>query len=315
MQFSQHKAAYRVKLFAALIQMDEQQSGWDKVFQLLYQTRRAAENAQLTALVEQLEEGQTAVLQGLKNSGQFLPWEIKILEVGLASGSINVSYQRLRDHYLLQQKFTADLKARLKPPLCVVLLVITALLTWLVFGDKLSVPAALLKLAITCFGLWLMLLLGQGVIKGFWKASLPPWFESLIKWLPIIKDFLQLGQTYHYLRNLNQCTDSGLPLNVSLKLAAKKIPDQFFIPHFMQVHDAVESGMRLSSALSRCGILTGVSLAPIAIKDASVADAQLHITEAVYQAYIEWLWYWVGWLPQLLYALLPLLALLQFIIV
>ena len=212
-------AAHRAKLFSALLQLDQQQGGWDKVFQLLNEGQRAARQAQIPALVEQLEQGQTVVLEGLKKTGQFLSWELNLLEMGLATGNIRESYQRLRDHYLLQQKMAEEVAKNIKFPMLVVFVGITGLLWWQL---PLSIDLLVLRLALTALFLYGIVFLGRRLVYRYRQDSSA--FNS-IKHFPGLKEVLELGQTYHYLKNLNQSIDSGLSLKRSLKLAAQKIPD------------------------------------------------------------------------------------------
>ena len=261
-------------------------------------------------LVEQLEQGQTIVLDGLKSSGQFLPWELAILELGLATGNISASYTRLRDHYLLQQQLAAELKRQLKWPLFIVVSVLTLVLAWACYDQQLSVLAALIRLFFSVALVWGLVIVTGGLVRRFRAGTMPGVIASIIRHLPGFSGIQKAGQTYHYLQNLKQCTDSGLPLAQALKLSARKIPDSHFTPAYMNVLEAVISGKKLSAALAASGLLDRIALPPMTVENPGAADAQAHLVEAAYHHYIEQLWFWTRWLPQLLYAFLPLMSLL-----
>ncbi len=310
MKKTELSASHRATLFSALLDLDQKQGGWDKVFQLLNEGQRAAQRAQIPELVEQLEQGQTVVLEGLKNTGQFLPWELRILELGLATGNIRTSYERLRDHYFLQQKITDEIKQQIKLPLLLVFIGIAVVIAWLLWAQQLSVVSALIRLAISAAFLYGLAAVSKAIIYRFRLQS--ETFNRVKRW-PFISEVLELSQSYHYLRNLNQAIDSGLSLSQSLKIAANKIPDPFFSARYLKVYETVEGGTKLSQALGHCGILKGVEIKPLIKKGATAKDAQLHITDAVYEAYLTRLWYWGQNLPQMIYALLPVMAMLSII--
>ncbi|ARN73247.1 type II secretion system F family protein [Oceanicoccus sagamiensis] len=303
-------AGHRAQLFSALLALDQKQGGWDKVFQLLNEGQRAAQRAQIPELVEQLEQGQTVVLEGLKNTGQFLAWELRVLELGLATGNIRSSYERLRDHYFLQQKITDEIKRQIKIPLLVVFGAIAAVLFWLLWDQQLTLVSVLIRLAVSALFLTGLVAVSKTIIYRFRFDSAV--FNAIKRW-PFINDVLDIAQSYHYLKNLNQAIDGGLSLSQSLKIAANKIPDPYFSARYLEVYNTVEGGTKLSQALGRCGILKGVDIKPLIKPGATAKDAQLHITDAVYEAYLTRLWYWGQNLPQMIYALLPVMVLLSLI--
>lgn len=308
MHKSERTATHRARLFSALLDMDKQQGGWDKVFQLLNEGQRAAENAQLPELVAQLEQGQTVVLEGLKNTNKFYPWELKILELGLASGSITESYSRLREHYLLQQQFAIDLKKQLVWPLLIVGFALVFFLSWAVYSSLISFPGLVIRVALLTVGCGLLAVLFQHSVREYRAGLLPATGYALLQKLPGIRVLLKSAQTFYYFKNLQQCTDNGLPLRQALKIAARKIPNESYVAGYLKVFDAVSDGKKLSAALAGSGILSGITLPPLSPVNATAASAQAHLSEAAYHSYIEHLWFWVQYAPSFCYACLPPLA-------
>ena len=295
-------AAHRATLFSALLELDHQQGGWDKVFQLLSQGRRVAEQAQLPELVEQLEHGQAVVLEGLQKTGQFLPWELKLIELGLATGNIRSSYQRIRDHYLLQQQLTIQMQRQFKMPLGLLAVVLLALLLWQFDQHAISLAGAVLRvglIAVGFYGLWLM---ACRMLRSFFQYRHLRWVKCFS---PLTKA-VSLARRYHFLANISQGIDAGLSLSPALKLAADATPNDD-ANVFFAIYNEVEQGGRLSQALLNNGILDGVQLEPL-VGSATASDAQAHITESVYHAYIQQLWFCTNSLPLLVYVMLPLLC-------
>ena len=314
MQSKQLRADYRVQLFSALLKLNDKQGPWDQTLQLLNKGQQAARQAQLQDLVDEFEKGQESVLEQLKSIGHFLPWELVLIELGLATGNINESFARLQEHYLVQQQFTRELMHQLKWPLLVVVAVLVAVLVWAFAGQELAVLGVIIHLLISLMVLYVLARGLYGVCQMYRNGKMPYWLLSLVRKMPGTRALILSAQTYHYLKNLQQCTNSGLPLLQSLKLSAKKLPDAFFVQRFMAVHDAVDSGQKLSLALAQCGILEGITVEPIKKSNANVADAQQLLCDSAFQSYVERLSYWARWLPQLLYAFLPLVALVNLLL-
>lgn len=315
MKYKELTAAHRARLFTALQQLDEKQGGWDKVFQLLNQGQRAAEQAQLSELADQLADGQQAVLESLKQTGQFLPWELELISLGLAAGNVQAIYRRLGQHYQLQLRFQQELKAHLKWPLLTVLVVSAMVFTGAWLYDYLSLFDMLWRLASAYLVFFACGMMGSAILPFYNAGKLPVLLVAAVKKFPGVSMLAKSGQTHHYLQNLNLCIAGGMSLPQSLKQSARRIPDQRLRQPYMEVYRCVEQGQKLSVALANSGILSGVAIGPMDTKGANAADAQVHLTEAVRVAYVEQLFYWARWLPQLLYASLPLIVVVELLLV
>lgn len=315
MKYKELSAAHRARLFTALQQLDEQQGGWDKVFQLLNQGQRAAEQAEMSELASQFAGGQVVVLESLKKTGQFLGWELELISLGLAAGNVRAIYQRLREHYQLQLRFQQELKAQMQWPVRSVLVVAAMVFVGAWLYGYLTAFEMLWRLASAYALFYLCAFVGRAILPLYSAGRLPQLLVSMVKRFPGVSILARSNQTYHYLQNLNLCIAGGMSLAQSLKQSARRIPDPRQQQLFMEVYRAVERGQKLSEAMASSGILTGVAIGPMDMTGASAADAQLHLTEAVRIAYVEQLLYWAQWLPQLLYASLPLLVVIELLLV
>ena len=311
MKYQHLTAAYRARLFASLQQLDEKQAGWDKVYQLLNEGQRAAEQAQINELAERFADGQQAVLESLKQTGQFLRWELELISLGLAVGNVSEIYRRLHEHYLLQLRFQRELRSHLKWPVLTMLVASAMVFSGAWFYNYLSLTEALLRL-LAVYGCFFLLAKVLRAIPGFYNAgNLPVLLVTTVERFPGVSILAKCSQTYHYLQNLNVCLEGGMNLAQSLKQSARRIPDPRWQQTFMDVYRSVEAGQKLSVALAGSGVLTGVAIGPMDLAGAGPADAQSHLIKSVRLAYAEQLSYWARWLPQLLYASLPLLIVLE----
>ncbi len=311
MQAHELAPGHRAHLFQVLLERHRQQDQWDTVFQLLQQGQRAAREAQLPEMVKKMEEGQTVVLQGLRESGKFLEWELSLLEVGLATGNIEESYRRLMEHYRLQEHFAADARRQLWAPALITAAVLVAMYGWLVIQQQIGVVTAVLcglGAGVAMVGVWaLSLRLIRRDLSGTGSARV----HSGLRKLPILGGVIRAAQIQHYFNNLSQAIRAALPLEQALRMAARKVPDSAYRQEFMAVREAVGEGQRLSAALASCGLLNGVYVAPLSARNAGPKEAIQHLAQAVRQHYLEQLQLLARWLPQLLYVLLPVVAVTQ----
>lgn len=302
------KPQLRAQLFDALLQQHHNQGDWDKVFQLLNQGQQAARSAQLQEVAEKLEEGQGIVLQGLRDSGRFLDWELTILEVGLATGSIAESYRRLRDHYILQQRFASEIKRQCQWPIAMVALLLAGMYAWLVMSESMSwqVGAAVCIAAIA-LTILLVAAVANTVEKTLAGAAAPATSRRLGA-VPLLGRVIRAGQLHHFFSNLAQSVAANLSLSQALKIAAGKTPDQQYHREFMGVYEAVQRGGRLSTALAQSGLLEGVAMTPMRSAKAGADEAMAHITESVYTDYVQRMFLLARSFPQLVFVMLLLIA-------
>lgn len=308
MESHELKPELRAQLFDALLQQHHQQGDWDKVFQLLSQGRQVAEAAQLQGVAEKLEQGQDIVMQGLRNSGRFLEWELTILEVGLATASIAESYRRLRDHYVLQQQFSREIRNQCKAPMAMVVVLLGVMYGWLVFQQAMTWPTAAGVFAVSVAVLFLVVAGVARVVEQTMAGAASPGITRLLGHMPWLGGVIRAGQLHHFFKNLTQAVAANLPLGQSLQLAAQKTPIGRYQREFLSVYDAVQQGGKLSTALATSRILTGVALAPIRTANAGADEAMSHITESVYTDYVERLFLLARSFPQLVFLLLLLMA-------
>jgi len=237
-----------------------------------------------------------------------------VIEVGLISGNINAAFTRLREHYLLQQQFQNELKRQLKWPIVFIIGALTAVLVWGFADRDIGILGVSIRLLLSVGG---MAALGAVIFylgRGYRAGILPNWLAGCVRKVPGADSLILSGQVYHYLKNLKQCTDSNMSLLQALDTAARKVPDASYIPTFIAVHDEVKSGQKLSAALAHCGVLEGLVIEPPKSGSATAIDAQQLICDAAFEKYIEQLWSFARWLPQLLYVILPLVALTNLLI-
>lgn len=266
----------------------------------LSQGQQLAQRAQLEGLADKFAAGQQVVMEELRSGGMFLPWELGILQLGLATGDLPTAYRRLAEHYRLCCDFAQRLRQYLRLPLVLVIGCAVAVPLVLMMTGYVSFSAALWSLALALFPV-----LGfAGVASVVIRPPSPRWLQSLMFALPGAGRGLHCYQNYLFVANLAQCIGGGFALPQALRQSARRMPDSPAKGRFVRLAAQVEKGESLSAALLANGILQGVSLNSLP-KGLAAQEAPAQLSLAIHQASEQQLRYWGAALPFTLLALVP----------
>lgn len=313
-QAYQQAAGQRALLFSRLHASLRDQGKWDEVFRLMGQGRMAAERAQMAALADQFEAGQEALLQVLRDSDQFLPWELELIQLGLACGNVADPYRRLAEHYHQLDQAVQNARRYRLLPTAIYLFTGWALPAALVLDGHATPLAGLLLACLPLLLLGAAMWAGRGIWRAWQRDRVPRRLLAVLYRIPPLSELLRLYQIRLYLDNLSLCIESGQPLERALKLAARRLPYSPWRRRFSQIHQQVEAGGRLSVALLNSGILQGVML-PTPGPGTDAAAAQRQLTDVVRATYAERLAYWARWQPASVLLLVPLVVLVDLLAV
>ncbi len=293
---------YRAVLFRRLEVADSGQPELDRLFQLLGDGRRAAQQAQLSELADQFAGGQTALIDALRATGHFLDWELEFIRLGLNAGDARASYHYLAAHYARLALFTRHLRSYSWLPLLVLIITGIGLPALGYMERSLSLTMAL------SLALGSLLLIGLVGLAGGWllyhwrRGRLGSRLIDGLYRLPGVGRVLAQQQSLHYFSGLELSLGAGLSLAQALQLAAAALPYSPRRAVFEQVHRTVADGGRLSQALRQSGALIGVQIRGMAPADTPVrgaaALAQHVLTESTRMAVEEGLAQGARWWPQ-----------------
>ncbi|CAA0079383.1 Uncharacterised protein [Zhongshania aliphaticivorans] len=300
--------AQRFVLFQSLYQASQSgENNWDHVVALLSKGEQAAKRAQLDSVAAQFADGQRVVLDELREGGVFLDWELRFLQLGLATGNLAKMYLRLAEHYRLQAAFQQRFRVHIRWPLSIVLLCIVLLPIWglsagaFIASDALTILVLSLFPLILVYGIRLLSSRNLFVRRGIQQAAYR---------LPGIGRALAQYQSYHFMNHLADCIAGGFTLSQALKQSARRLPEAPINNRYYKMAADVEGGELLSTALLRSGILVGVKLPPVSnMGDAKQVPSQLGL--AIHRVCEEQSDFWSAYLPWLLLGLLPYLVLLN----
>lgn len=301
-------SAHRERLFKTLSQQQTGDSDWDPVFALMRHGQRVAERAELDELADQFVAGQELVIDELKKGGRFYDWELQFMQLGMATGSLTLIYDRIAAHYRLLGAFLGELRANLWLPLFVVLACIIGIPATAWGLGQLTLYQALGNALLALLPGIILVAAVPLSLMAYRSGWVPERLRGWVFAVPGVGNMLARYQTFHFLSHLNLCIAAGFSVPRALKQAARRMPPTPMKKRFAALHRAVEEGAKLSSALQQSRILEGVTV-PTLESSATAQDAQIALTKAVYEDCVAQAAFWSRALPWLLLALLPFVAL------
>lgn len=293
--------AQRFVLFQTLYEASQQsdQQDWQALVAKLSQGQQLAERAQLAELANTFAAGQRVVMEELRGGGVFLPWELNLLQLGLAVGDLPTAYRRLAEHYRFSSDVAQRFHQHLRLPLVLVLGCATLTPLVLMLSGYVSPMAALWALLLAAMPL--LLVAGFGALQ---RPPLPRRIQSVAFALPGLGRALHGYQNYLFVANLTQCIGGGFGLGQALRQSARRMPDSPATARYVRVAAKVEQGQPLSAALLENGVLRGVALQRLP-EGMAAQEAPAQLSLALHQASERQLQYWAAVLPFLLLTLVP----------
>lgn len=288
-------SAERHQLFQQLAEDPALAEQMGQVFLLLAQGQEKARRAELEDIAEEFASGHTAFLEALRNSERFRPWELELMEVGLATRRLTGIYRLLAEHYQQRMELEARVRHGARLPATLVLALGVGLPLAAALSQRLPWPSAL--------GLMLLPALLLIASAAVWRA-LAPRIRIWSRRLP--RD----EQRCLLFGGVALAVEAGVGLPQALKLVARRLPEGSVRQQATALASAVARGERLSEALPASGLLTGLVLElprPGAGPDAAPGLLARAAREAR-NRHAAWL---ARWLPWLLSAWLPLLLVLN----
>lgn len=300
-------SVYRADLFASLQSHDVNLNALQRLYQVMGDGERVAERADLDDMAQQFAEGQDALLSTLQGSQRFLPWELEMIRVGLATGQLQKVFAWLTSHYRHQQQCWVMLKARLIKALITVVITLLAMAGFAVFLRLLSPLVAsssfVVLLTLICLGGW-----GLYVCWQSWQVGKKILLsDNFLIRLPLLGELLRLRQTCLFLLHLELALTSGLGFPQSLRLAERRLPPSPFKDGFARLASSVSDGKSFSRALLDQGYLQDVQLATLPSGSDSLT-ALSFLSDGVLARYRLILEIIIEWLPLLFGLFLPIYA-------
>ncbi len=301
MSYATQLASNRAVLFANLGQALSNGDKFPQIFDNVAEISPDCFRQSLTQLAENIRQTpEIPLLEHLKASPLFLPWELRFIQFGLATLKITEVFSRLCEYYVLIGQSSARL------------IWWTAGL-WLLLSFTGGYAGYLIAPESAAFGVGggvtvLLCSLGylaSAPVMANWIAP-DSRFWRLAALLPLFRSLVVARSVYQYLLNLGLCIQGGMDLPRSLNVCAKSEPISWLRQRYQGVATDVASGTQISKAFIASGILaeTKFTAQPRDQQGPAGKLWEPGITDVVRQSYVDQLEFTSAVLPFLL--LVPL---------
>ena len=253
-------SAYRAELFASLQSGDANLDALGRLYQVMGDGERVAERAEMDDMAQQFADGQHALLSTLQGARRFLPWELEMIRVGLATGQIQSVFQKLTAHYEHLHQCWLDIQKRLVSAMAIVFVTLVLLAIAAVGLERISSHIALVSVVIVLLVICCFSLAGFLLYRGWQAGKTSPLLDRILVHIPLLGEILRLQQTWLFLSHLELALASGLGFPQGLRLAERRLLASPFKAGFARLARAVSDGKSFSRALIEQGYLQNVQL-------------------------------------------------------
>ncbi|WLQ11825.1 hypothetical protein O5O45_19030 [Hahella aquimaris] len=303
MSYSELLPANRAVLFANLGQALLNGEKFPGVFDSAADISPRCYAAKLNQLAESVrKKADKPLLELIRESGVFLPWEVRFIQFGLATLRIAEVFARLCDYYVLIGRSSRQLSAWVAGSWLLACFTLAYLMYFFGFGAQASWMSLGSGAALMVVGIGVGVRLAPTLL-GNWVAPDSRFWNQASR-LPQIRSLVVARSVYQYLLNLGLCVQAGMDLPRTLGVCAKSEPVDWLRQRYHLVAASVGKGMNLSKAFLESGVLseTRITAHPEQSKGKPARLWDPGIIEVVRQSFDEQLRYASKALPLLLLA-------------
>ncbi len=255
-------------------------------------THNAVLRETLEDVLSSLESGRDLADSFARHPSIFPPLYISIVRVGEATGTLEAAFQRLAE-YLKQEQETRDrVKAAMRYPVIVMIVIAVAIgiLTTFVIpkfaplfrslGDNIPLPTRIIIGAsdfvraygyVLLGGLIVMAMVARHYVRT--EAGLYRWHRFKLK-LPVLGKLAHEAILARISRSLSIALTAGMPMLQTLHIIAKSAGNEFMAERVLRLRDAVERGEPLSRAAASVGMFP-----PLVLQMMSVGEETGEVSE------------------------------------
>ncbi len=251
MSYTKYLPSNRAVLFANLSQALANGEKFPELFESAADISPGCYSKPLLQLATAIrEQSQVPLLIHIKEAAVFLPWEVRFIQLGLATLKIGEVFARLCDYYALIAGISKYFLLWFVGFWCLLGLTGAYLGANLV-ADKSSVSVGFAATVLTLAFGWFVL---PGILQQWIVPNSVVWQFAV--YLPRMRSLVVARSVYQYLLNLGLCVQSGMDLSRSLKVSAKSEPIDWLRQRYLGVAEDVAAGAPISKAFIGSGILS-----------------------------------------------------------
>ena len=254
----------------------------------------------LVDVIASLESGRGLATSLQDHPKIFSPLFINLVEIGEATGTLDVAFQRLHEYLSMDQEVRDRVKSAVRYPIIVLIAVAIALGIITVFvipnfapifralGDNIPMPTRII-MAVSDFAInyWFVVLGAGAMLTGAASAYVKT-EAGRLRWdkfkldIPVIGIIAHNAAMSRITRSLAVSLSAGLPINQTLTTVSASIGNSWLGRKMASLGTGVERGESLSKTASHTGLFTPLILQMLALGEETGALPELMDESADY---------------------------------
>jgi len=247
----------------------------------------------LVEVIANLEAGRELAASMKGHPKIFSSLFINLVEIGEATGTLDVAFQRLYEYLSMDQEVRDRVKSAVRYPVIVLIAVAIALGIITVFvipnfapifralGDNIPLPTRII-MGVSDFAInYWHILLGACVVGAFGVSRYINTEEGRLRWdrlklkLPVIGVIVHNAAMSRITRSLAIAISAGLPINQTLRTVSASIGNTWLGKKMAALSADIERGESLSRTAAHSGLFTPLILQMIALGEETGALPEL----------------------------------------
>ena len=260
---------------------------------LMETTHNEVLKAALVEILSSLESGRGLSQSMAAHPKIFTPLFINLIEIGEASGTLEISFQRLYEYLSMDREVRDKVKSAVRYPIVVMAAVAVALGIITVFvipnfapifrqlGDNIPLPTKIImgvsNFVVTYWSAMLAALVVGISTLSYWKKT----DNGRLKWdlmmlkMPVTGVIVRNAAMSRITRSLSVSIAAGLPINQTLKTVSGSIGNEWLGRKLTSLSAGIERGESLSATARTSGLFTPLVLQMISLGEETGALPEL----------------------------------------
>ena len=260
---------------------------------LMQTTHNEVLKAALVDIIASLESGRALAASLRAHPKIFSKLFVNLIEIGEATGTLDVAFQRLYEYLSLDQEVRDRVKSAIRYPIIVLIAVAIALAVITVFvipnfapifrtlGDNIPVPTRIIMGASDFAINYWMYVLGAGVVMAFAASAYVKTAAGRLRWdelklnIPVTGIIVRNAALARITRSLAVSLNAGLPINDTLRTVSDSIGNTWLGEKMVSLSAGIERGESLSVTAGNSGLFTPLILQMVALGEETGALPEL----------------------------------------
>jgi MSHA biogenesis protein MshG len=260
---------------------------------LMQTTHNEVLRTALVGVIASLESGRALAKSLQAHPRIFSPLFVNLIEIGEATGTLDVAFQRLYEYLSMDQEVRDRVKSAIRYPIVVLIAVAIALSVITIFvipnfapifrtlGDDIPLPTRII-MGVSAFATnYWAYVLGAGVIMAMAAASYVKTEAGRLHWdrlklsIPVTGIIVRNAALSRITRSLAVSLSAGLPINETLRTVSASIGNSWLGEKMSSLSSGIERGESLSNTAAHNELFTPLILQMIALGEETGALPEL----------------------------------------